>query len=108
MSFKDDNDKPPTSKDEAHAKRVRPPPEKYDPDKLSHWSITMTVAWIIWGEIDAVRNEWDLYRKKCADIVPDDAARAKLLIPDLQKDLQKESPWHSRSWESPLDGGNYV
>ena len=62
MLFK--NDIPPTSKEEAVARRVRPPPEKYDPDKLSHWSITMTVAWIIWGEIDAVRNEWDDYRNE--------------------------------------------
>ena len=65
MLFKDD--KPPTSKEEADARRVRPPPEKYDPDKLSHWSITMTLAWIIWREIDAVRNEWDDYRNECAD-----------------------------------------
>jgi hypothetical protein len=34
MLFKDA--KPPTSKDDAQAKRVRPPPEKYDPDKRSH------------------------------------------------------------------------
>ena len=46
---------------------MRPPPEKYDPDKRSHWSITMTLAWIIWREIDAVRNEWDDYRNECAD-----------------------------------------
>jgi len=73
MSFKDNNDKPPTSKEEADARRVRPPPEKYDPDSRSHWSITMVVAWIIWGEIDAVRNEWDDYRNECADwrFVPD-------------------------------------
>ena len=51
MVSKDDNDKPPTSKEEAWARRVRPPPEKYDPDKLSHWSITETVAWIIWTAI---------------------------------------------------------
>jgi hypothetical protein len=66
MSFKDDNDKPPTSKDEADARRVRPPPEKYDPDTRSHWSITMTVAWIIRRDIDAVRNERDDYRNECA------------------------------------------
>jgi hypothetical protein len=52
---------------EAAAKYIRPPPELYDPDSISHWSITMMVAWIIWGEIDAVRNEWDDYRNDCAD-----------------------------------------
>jgi hypothetical protein len=65
MLFKDA--KPPTSKDDAQARRARPPPEKYDPDKRSHWSITMTLAWILWGEIDAVRDEWDDYRNECAD-----------------------------------------
>ena len=96
MLFKDDN--PPTSKEEAAERRVRPPPEKYDPDKLSHWSITMMVAWIIWGEIDAVRNEWDSYREKCADWILVRTARAKLVVPDLQKDL-RESPWHLQQWE---------
>ena len=47
-----------------HERRKRPPPEKYDPDKRSHWSITVTLAWIIWREIDAVRNEWDGYRER--------------------------------------------
>ena len=124
MLFKDD--KPPTSKEEAAARRVRPPPEKYDPDKLSHWSITMTLAWIIWRDIDAVRNECDDYRKKCADwrFKSDASARAKVAgiamkyistgklapcDPDLQKKLQKKLPkklrkdlqkgsWHLREW----------
>jgi hypothetical protein len=63
----DDSDKPPTSKEEAAARCVRPPPEKYDPDKRSRWPITGTVAWIIWRGIDAVRNELDEYRSDCAD-----------------------------------------
>ena len=92
-----ENDIPPTSRDEAYARRMRPLPEKYDPDNLSHWSITMTVAWIIWREIDAVRNECDSYREKCADWILVPTARAKLVIPDLQKDL-KESPWHLQEW----------
>ena len=120
MLFKDD--KPPTSKDEAQARRVRPPPERYDPDKLSHWSITMTLAWIIWGDIDAVRNEWDDYRNECADwrFEGDASARAKVagiamkhistgklarlpgklarLPKKLRKDLQKGS-WHFHQWK---------
>lgn len=97
MSFENDN--PPTSKEEAAARPVRPPPEKYDPDTISRWSITMMVAWIIWREIDAVRNEWDGYRDKCADWVWVPATRAKLVIPDLQDDLKKESPWHLHQWK---------
>ena len=98
MSFKDDNDKPPTSKDGAHARRVRPPPGKYDPDNLSHWSITMVVAWIIWREIDAVRNEWDSYRSDCADWLffrSDSTARKKVAgDPDPQN-----GSWDFRQWK---------
>jgi hypothetical protein len=96
MVSRDDTDKPPTSNEEAYARRVRPPPEKYDPDKLSYWSITMTLAWIIWRDLNAVRNEWDDYRNECADwlYVADATAHTKLLVPELQEDLQKESPWH--------------
>ena len=117
MLFKDDTDKPPTSKEEAHARRVRPPPEKYDPDKLSHWSITMTVAWIIWGDIDAVRNEWDDYRERVCRLEirggPHRAAQRSHdnevhwtenwhlpnWHPDFQKKLQEEfqkGSWHFR------------
>jgi hypothetical protein len=123
MLFKDDNDKPPTSKEEADARRVRPPPERYDPDSLSHWSITMMVAWIIWREIDGVRNEWDDYRNECADwrFEGKASARAKVagiamkhistgkltrlpgklarLPKKLRKDFQKGS-WHLHQWPS--------
>ena len=89
----EDTEKPPTSKEEADARRVRPPPEKYDPDKLPDWSITMTVAWIIWREIDAVRNECDDYREKCSDWnepCPPPASRQRPLRNSGQKKLQKE------------------
>jgi hypothetical protein len=102
-------EKPPTSKEDAAARCVRPPPEKYDPDKRSRWSITMTVAWIIRRDLDAVRNEWDDYRNGCADWVfeSDATARARVAAvammnistsrivpfdPDLQKNLQKKLP----------------
>jgi len=45
----------------------RPPEGAFDPDTLSHWSITMALAWIIWGDIRAVREEWDDYRSQCAE-----------------------------------------
>jgi hypothetical protein len=99
MLFKDD--KPPTSKDEAHARRVRPPPEKYDPDTLSHWPITTMVAWIIWGEIDAVRNEWDDYRNGCADWVFENDPIARAQIGQIGP--QKGS-WHLHQW--PPSGWN--
>ena len=81
MLSKDDT--PPTSKDEAHARRMRPPPGKYDPDSRSHWSITMTVAWIIWRDIDAVRNEWDDYRNECADWRFEGNASARAKVADI-------------------------
>jgi hypothetical protein len=123
------DDKPPTSKDEADARRVRPPPEKYDPDERSDWSITETVAWIIWRDLDAVRNEWDDYRNECADWKFEGDPRARALRervaldnferaleerrrgqtapsdPDLQKKIQekleefKEGSWHRFSWK---------
>ena len=99
MLFKDD--KPPTSKEEAVERRVRPPPEKYDPDKRSHWSITMTLAWIIWGEIDAVRNEWDDYRNECADWVFENDPIARAQIGQIGP--QKGS-WHLHQW--PPSGWN--
>ena len=62
-----DEDRPPHSRGEARARRVRPPEGFHDPDQLSHWSVPMTVAWIIWGDLDAVREQWDDYRANCAD-----------------------------------------
>ena len=114
MLFKDD--KPPTSMEEALERRVRPPPEKYDPDTRSHWSITMMVAWIIWGETDAVRNEWDDYRNACADWRFESDPRARVRAeriaidnitgqtsdPDLKKGLRKnlkKGAWHFHQWK---------
>ena len=114
MLFKDD--KPLTSKEEALERRVRPPPEKYDPDTRSHWSITMMVAWIIWGEIDAVRHEWDDYRNACADWRFESDPRARVRAeriaidnitgqtsdPDLEKGLRKnlkKGSWHFHQWK---------
>ena len=37
------------------------------PMSFREWSITEMLAWIIWREIDAVRNECDDYRSECAD-----------------------------------------
>ena len=121
-----ESDSPPTSKEEAAARCVRPPPEKYDPDTLSHWSITMMPAWILWGEIDAVRNESDDYRNECADWVWVPTARARAAgiamknistgqiapcDPDhLQKDdldLQKGS-WHLRQRKPSGWNGLYL
>ena len=128
MLLKSDNDKPPTSKEEATARRTRPPAEKYDPGKLSHWSITMTLAWIVRRDHDAVRNEWDDYRRECADWHFEGDPRARVLCervaidsferalderrtgqggsdnPDLQKKSRrteefKEGSWHLCLWK---------
>jgi hypothetical protein len=106
---------PPTSRDEAESRRVRPPLDRYDPEKLSHWSITMTVAWIVWGDTLKVCKQWDNYRKECADWVFETDAAAlnevgRLAIrnlgigelapydPDLDLRLQ-EGSWHFRWWK---------
>ena len=121
----DDSDKPPTSKEEAAARCVRPPPEEYDPDELLYWSITMTLAWIIRRDLDAVRNERDDYRSECADWHPERPGSELLAesiadkertgdarrYPDLHKKLQKrleelieaerkgkQRAWHRRHW----------
>jgi hypothetical protein len=59
---------PPKSRQEAQQRsKLRPAEELYDPNRLPHWSITMTTAWIIWGDVGAVREEWDDYRHQCAE-----------------------------------------
>jgi hypothetical protein len=76
----------------------------------------MTLAWIIWREIDAVRNEWDDYRNECADWLfgsdPHARARAEKIAIDnitgqtsdtdlkkgLKKNLEKGS-WHFHQWK---------
>jgi hypothetical protein len=105
MPFDDGN--PPKSREEAHARRKRPALERFNPEKLSHWSITMVVAWIAWRDIDAVREEWDEYRSECADwlffggpasLVNEDAA-GDLASNDIApndaelKRLQTRGPW---------------
>jgi hypothetical protein len=118
-----EDEKSPTSKEEAAARRMRPPPEKYDPDKRSRWSITMTAAWIIWRDLDAVRNECDDYREECTDwrfkrtlaerlaekIAINERTGLARSNPALQKKLEekleelekldKEPSWHPRQWE---------
>src|SRR4051794_15993136 len=100
MSF--ENDRPPTSKEEAAARPVRPPLENYDPDTISHWSITMMVAWIIWREIDAVRTEWDDYRSECADWLfyrSNSTARKATARKKVAGDLDREKgSWDFHQW----------
>jgi hypothetical protein len=61
----------------------------------------MIVAWIIWRDIHAVRNEWDDYRDGCADWVfkNDPIAHAQI----GQMGPQKGS-WHLHQW--PPSGWN--
>lgn len=57
----------PESSDEAKRRGTRPPEGSFNPEELSHWSITMTIAWIAWRDVSIVREEWDDYRLECAD-----------------------------------------
>jgi hypothetical protein len=112
MLFEDEV--PPTSREEARARQVRPVEEQYDPDKLSHWSITMTLAWIVWGDLCDVRRQWDSFREECFDWVfhSDPAALAEVARialrnmetgtiapndPDLDRRLRK-GEWRLTSW----------
>jgi len=112
MLFEDEL--PPTSREEAHARRIRPAEERFDPDTLSHWSITMTIAWIVWGDLSQVRKQWDVFRQECADWVfhTDRAALAEVgrialhnletgtvepNNPDLDCRL-KQGEWRLTSW----------
>lgn len=117
MLFEDEV--PPTSREEARARRVRPVEERYDPDKLSHWSITMTIAWIVWGDLGYVRRQWNDFREECADwsFHTDPAALAEVgrlalrnlengeVAPNdpgldlrLQKGEWRLTPWGPSSW----------
>lgn len=117
MLFEDEV--PPISGEEARARRVRPVEERYDPDKLSHWSITMTIAWIVWGDLGYVRQQWNDFREECADwtFYTDPAALAEVgrlalrnlengeVAPNdpkldlrLQKGEWRLTPWGPSSW----------
>lgn len=78
--FASQDDSPPANSEEARLRSVRPPLSKFDPMQQSHWSIMMTLAWIAWRRIDAVREQWDDYRAQCKDWLfwGDPAALAEL------------------------------
>lgn len=40
---------------------------RYDPNSLSWWTISMTVAWIAWRDLDRVLDNFDAYRSECHD-----------------------------------------
>jgi hypothetical protein len=45
----------------------RPEPDAFDPMRVSHWTLSMALAWIIWRTPDAVRLHWDEYRVECRE-----------------------------------------
>lgn len=57
----------PEASDDAKRIGIRPPEGSFNPEEISHWSITMTIAWIAWRDFNIVREEWDDYRLACAD-----------------------------------------
>jgi hypothetical protein len=44
--------------------QTRPDASVFDPTTVSHWTLGMALAWIIWRTPDAVREHWDDYRAK--------------------------------------------
>jgi hypothetical protein len=65
----------------------------------------MMVAWIIWGEIDAVRSEWNDYRNHCADWVFENDPIARTQIGQIGP--QKGS-WHLHQWKPSGWNGLYL
>jgi hypothetical protein len=43
----------------------KPPLPAFDPLNESHWSLVMAIAWIVWRDIDAVRDQNAEFRKRC-------------------------------------------
>lgn len=39
-----------------------PDPATFDPMQETHWSVVMTLAWIVWRAPEPVREVWDAYR----------------------------------------------
>ena len=59
-----------------------PNPDTFDPAREVHWSLSMTVAWIAYRDIQKVREQWNEYRLECWD-------------------------WHGRRWRQGIDGPIY-
>jgi hypothetical protein len=59
----------------------------------------MTVAWIIWHDLDAVRNEYDDYREKCVEWVFENDPIAPTQIGQIGP---QNGHWHLHHW--PLSG----
>ncbi len=45
-------------------------PAQFDPTSKATWTLAMAVAWIVWRTPDAVRENWDDYRRECFDWEP--------------------------------------
>jgi hypothetical protein len=54
----------------------------FDPLNLAHWTLPMALTWIIWRDLDRVRNQHDLYDRHLRDANrlkgPDDEVFARL------------------------------
>lgn len=48
----------------------QPEPAAFDPMQEPFWSLPMALAWIICRDAEAVRFQWDSYRKECWDWRP--------------------------------------
>ncbi len=71
------------SKNELPAMRYYPPIEEFDPHELSHWSLPMCVAWLLWRTDEKVRLYWDDYRLRCRDWVPNPKTKSNAVLRKL-------------------------
>ena len=45
----------------------KPDPESHNPLNASRWTLCMTVSWIVWRNVDAVRDAMNDYRSECRE-----------------------------------------
>jgi hypothetical protein len=57
---------------------------KFDPMQESEWTLPMAAAWFIWRSLDAVRDQWPIYRR--AWLMSADPANVR---PELEVSLSK-------------------
>lgn len=43
---------------------AKPDPADFDPRREPYWSLSMTLAWIMTGDLNAVREAWDDWRQR--------------------------------------------
>ncbi len=97
----------------------RPDPAVFDPMREDRWTLTMTIAWIVWRTPDAVRENWHAYvigceqwrgvfkSGVCVGFEPGPVPRPTLSLLALKEDYPRErtreAPWRPRSPHDALE-----